>query len=367
MTTESLAELVRFAPDVYGFRWVNHVAMFIVTDAGVVLVDANGQVNPRTPHLIKEAIRSVTAQPVKYFVYSHSAFDHSTGGAIFADTARFVGHRNAVEPIRAAKDPTTPVPDIVFDKPTSLELGGRKIDLHPADLSPTDDYVVVHDPAGRRDVRGPDPAAQPAVPDPARSPRADRRAALVARGQAGLRRHRVRSRDAADERHEAGRRRAARVLPRPHGRDRDGAGSRPGRGRTRDDDPGQEHPAPEVRRVATLRRVPGAEHPGHDRLARWESAGSALVPCLDRQRRRGDRSASPSSAPAPASTNSGRTWPSTSTAASCSAASRRPPGATRPSRSWASRSTTAKKSSSFGLPAVRSSWGEVSGEAGIWS
>ena len=137
MATESLAELVRFAPDVYGFRWANHVAMFIVTDAGVILVDANGQV------------RSVTAQPVKYFVYSHSAFDHSTGGAVFADTARFVGHTNSVERIRAAKDPTTPVPDIVFDKHTTLELGGRKLDLYPADLSPTDDYIVVHDPAGR--------------------------------------------------------------------------------------------------------------------------------------------------------------------------------------------------------------------------
>ncbi|MGH7347446.1 MAG: MBL fold metallo-hydrolase, partial [Candidatus Rokuibacteriota bacterium] len=149
MATESLAELVRFAPDTYGFRWVNHVAMFIVTDAGVILVDANGQVNPRTPALIKEAIRSVTAQPVKYFVYSHSAFDHSTGGAVFADTARFVGHTNTVERIRAAKDPTTPVPEIVFDKRTTLELGGRTVDLYPADLSPTDDYIVVHAPTSR--------------------------------------------------------------------------------------------------------------------------------------------------------------------------------------------------------------------------
>src|SRR5215510_6432005 len=120
MATESLAELVRFAPDVYGFRWANHVAMFVVTDAGVILVDANGQVNPRTPALIKEAIRSVTAQPVKYFVYSHSAFDHSTGGAVFADTARFVGHQHALDAIKAANDPTTPPPDITFDAKTTL-------------------------------------------------------------------------------------------------------------------------------------------------------------------------------------------------------------------------------------------------------
>jgi glyoxylase-like metal-dependent hydrolase (beta-lactamase superfamily II) len=149
MPTESLAELVRIAPDVYGFRWANHVALFIATNAGVILVDPIGQVNVRTPGLIKEAIRSVTEQPVRYVIYSHSAFDHSTGGAIFADTARFVGHRNTVDPIKAVKDPTTPAPDITFDQKMTLELGGRRLDLYPADLSPTDDYIVVHDPAGR--------------------------------------------------------------------------------------------------------------------------------------------------------------------------------------------------------------------------
>jgi len=149
MATESLAELVRFVPDVYGFRWANHVALFIVTGTGVILVDPIGQGNPRAPALIKEAIRSVTAEPVRYVVYSHSAFDHSTGGAAFADTARFVGHQNAVEAIKAAKDPTTPAPDITFDAKMTLELGGRRLDLYPADLSPTDDYIVIHDPAGR--------------------------------------------------------------------------------------------------------------------------------------------------------------------------------------------------------------------------
>ena len=41
------------------------------------------------------------------------------------------------------------MPDIVFDKKTTLELGGRSVDLYPADLSPTDDYIVVHDPTSR--------------------------------------------------------------------------------------------------------------------------------------------------------------------------------------------------------------------------
>ena len=99
MATESLAELVRF------------VARRLRLSLGEPRRDVrrhgrrrdprrrrSGRCNPRTPALIKEAIRSVTAQPVRYVVYSHSAFDHSTGGAVFADTARFVGHRTRVEP-----------------------------------------------------------------------------------------------------------------------------------------------------------------------------------------------------------------------------------------------------------------------------
>ena len=51
---ESLAELVRFAPDAYGFRYQNYVALFVVTDEGVILVDPIGQGNPRTPSMIKD-------------------------------------------------------------------------------------------------------------------------------------------------------------------------------------------------------------------------------------------------------------------------------------------------------------------------
>ena len=33
-------------------------------------------------------------QPVRYVLYSHSDFDHASGGEVFADTAEFVGHED---------------------------------------------------------------------------------------------------------------------------------------------------------------------------------------------------------------------------------------------------------------------------------
>ena len=149
MSVESIAELVRFAPDAYGFRYLNYVAMFLATDDGVILVDPIGQGNPRTPSMIKEAVRSVTEQPVKYVVYSHSAADHATGGVVFSDTAQFVGHNRTAERLAAANDPTTPVPQVTFDRELSLDLGGKRLNLYSADLSASDDYLIIHDPASK--------------------------------------------------------------------------------------------------------------------------------------------------------------------------------------------------------------------------
>jgi glyoxylase-like metal-dependent hydrolase (beta-lactamase superfamily II) len=146
---ESLGELVRFAPDVYGFRYQNYVSMFLNTDDGVILIDPIGQGNARTPSMIKEAVRSVTEGPVKYVVYSHSAADHATGGVVFADTAEFVGHRRTAERLAAANDPTTPVPRMTFENDLTLELGGKRLDLYFADLSAADDYLIIHDPLSK--------------------------------------------------------------------------------------------------------------------------------------------------------------------------------------------------------------------------
>ena len=146
---ESVAELVRFGEDVYGFRWLNHVSLFIVTDEGVILVDPIGQVNPRTPSVLKEAVRSVSEQPVRRVIYSHWGADHGMGGEVFADTAQFIGHRRAAEKIALAADPGSPVPRDVVDGMTTVELGGKQVVLYPAETSETDDYLIIHYPAGR--------------------------------------------------------------------------------------------------------------------------------------------------------------------------------------------------------------------------
>jgi glyoxylase-like metal-dependent hydrolase (beta-lactamase superfamily II) len=145
---QSVAELIQVREDVYAFRYLNHVSLFVPTDEGVVVVDPiGGGGNPQAPVALKGAISSISAQPVRWLVYSHAAADHSTGGAVFADTATFVSHANAKPALEARGDPTTPVPTVTFEDTLAIDLGGKHFELYWAGLTPQDQYLIFSYPA----------------------------------------------------------------------------------------------------------------------------------------------------------------------------------------------------------------------------
>jgi glyoxylase-like metal-dependent hydrolase (beta-lactamase superfamily II) len=140
---QSVSELTRVRDDVYAFRYLNHVALFVPTDEGVVVVDPiGGGGNPQAPVALKGAIASITSQPVKWMIYSHAAPDHSTGGAVFAETATFVSHANARAAFEAKADPTSPVPTVTFEQMMPIDAGGKHFELHWTGLTPQNDYLI---------------------------------------------------------------------------------------------------------------------------------------------------------------------------------------------------------------------------------
>jgi len=147
---QSVSELIRVREDVYAFRYLNHVSLFVPTDEGVVVVDPiGGGGNPKAPTALKGAIASITDQPVKYLVYSHSAPDHTTGGIVFADTATIVSQVNAKAKIEARNDPTSPPPTVTFEQMMPIDIGGKHFELIADNLSAEDDYIVFSYPAQR--------------------------------------------------------------------------------------------------------------------------------------------------------------------------------------------------------------------------
>jgi len=99
-------EIGKLTGDVYYARMDDYVSVFMVTPEGVVLVEPIGT---EFATWLKAEIARRFNVPVKYVIYSHSHWDHASGGAVYADTARFIGHENMLKNI-ALPPATTPLP-----------------------------------------------------------------------------------------------------------------------------------------------------------------------------------------------------------------------------------------------------------------
>jgi cyclase len=124
---------------------------------GVVVVD--DQFAPLVPR-IREAIRGLTQQPVRFVLNTHWHFDHSGGNAPFAAEATILAHENARRRMRAgdpkevagrAIQPAAPeaLPVITFDHTLSVHLNGEEVRALHYPKGHTDGDVVVFFPQSK--------------------------------------------------------------------------------------------------------------------------------------------------------------------------------------------------------------------------
>jgi len=99
-------EIGKLTGDVYYARMDDYVSVFMVTPEGIVLVEPIGM---EMAAWLKAEMARRFSVPVKYVIYSHSHWDHASGGAVYADTARFIGHENLLKNI-AMPPANTPLP-----------------------------------------------------------------------------------------------------------------------------------------------------------------------------------------------------------------------------------------------------------------
>ena len=69
----------------------NHGTVFLVTPEGIVLADP---IDTDFAMWLKQEFDDRFGVPVRYVIYSHHHWDHASGGEVFRETARFVGHTN---------------------------------------------------------------------------------------------------------------------------------------------------------------------------------------------------------------------------------------------------------------------------------
>jgi glyoxylase-like metal-dependent hydrolase (beta-lactamase superfamily II) len=123
----------------------------------VVVVD--DQFAPLVPR-IREAIRGITPEPVRFVLNTHWHFDHSGGNAPFAAEATIIAHENARRRMRDgdpklvaghAIQPAAPeaLPVITFDQSLSVHLNGEEVRALHYPNGHTDGDVVVFFPQSK--------------------------------------------------------------------------------------------------------------------------------------------------------------------------------------------------------------------------
>jgi glyoxylase-like metal-dependent hydrolase (beta-lactamase superfamily II) len=108
-------EIGKLTGDVYFARMDDYVSAFMVTPEGIVLVEPIGT---EMATWLKAELARRFMVPVKFVIYSHSHWDHASGGAVYADTARFIGHENMLKNI-AMPPASTPLPQNVRAQDTN--------------------------------------------------------------------------------------------------------------------------------------------------------------------------------------------------------------------------------------------------------
>ena len=173
-----------------------HITTFMVTPEGIILGDP---LNEAFSEWLKAELDEWFDVPVRYVFYSHHHWDHATGAAVWADTARIVGQENMLPFLRmppantplpgnfaamdtngdgrieereatgnvanqfrfydenidgfisgaeAARGPIADVevPGILFSDRTTLRLGGKRVDLISVPIAHANDLTVAHFP-----------------------------------------------------------------------------------------------------------------------------------------------------------------------------------------------------------------------------
>ncbi|MCM0677825.1 MBL fold metallo-hydrolase [Micromonospora phytophila] len=111
-----------------GVFWVSegmYQMMFVVTDEGVIAIDAP----PTLGHHILRAIRGVTSRSITHVVYSHQHSDHVGAISVYPAEVPRYAHRITAERLALLRDPNRPLPTHVFDDTLTIDAGDHSLQL----------------------------------------------------------------------------------------------------------------------------------------------------------------------------------------------------------------------------------------------
>ena len=121
-------EIEKISERVYAYRYTFYRNFFLIGDEGVIVTDP---LTVDAASILNKEIKKITDKPIKYLAYSHSHWDHVSGGQIFKDQgAEVVAQRKCKENWINNPNSNVVEPDTVFEKEYSISVGGASLEMH---------------------------------------------------------------------------------------------------------------------------------------------------------------------------------------------------------------------------------------------
>jgi len=138
-------EIGKLTGSIYYARMDDYLSVFMVTPEGIILVEPIGT---EFATWLKGEMTNRFHVPVKYVIYSHSHWDHASGGAVYADTARFIGQENILKnlaniPPNARPPVNMQKPDLTYTERLNINLGGKRVEVISRPTAHADDNSLV--------------------------------------------------------------------------------------------------------------------------------------------------------------------------------------------------------------------------------
>ncbi len=131
-----------------GIFWLSDGAyqtMFVVTDEGVIAIDAP----PTLGNNILRAIARVTKKPITQVVYSHQHSDHVGAMSIYPDDVPRYAQRVTAQRLRSLADPHRPPATVVFDDALTIDAGEHSLRLDYRGPNHAEGNIFIHAPNQR--------------------------------------------------------------------------------------------------------------------------------------------------------------------------------------------------------------------------
>lgn len=143
INTEFGLHVSEIEPGLFFVTDLVYQSAFVVTDEGVVVLDAPPSFGPNLREVIA---RTAPNAPITHLIMSHGHRDHNGGGQLFADVPNLEVVAAAEVAETLAKFPLEGIltPTQVFDAALDLTIGGVDIELQTANFHAEDTDVMIY-------------------------------------------------------------------------------------------------------------------------------------------------------------------------------------------------------------------------------